>query len=646
MPKLFQRMLLIFSLIFGVSILVISCAAGWFSYKNLINEYRSKGIAIAQGLADSSVDTILNSDPSSLQALINQFKDIEGVAYIMVETHQNKHYEVIAHTFIPEIPSTLLNHTHSNPIKRFDISSFHPFFLPEIGSVIHISMPILEGEIGHIYIGMALKPIYIKTLEAFLKVALLCILVSVVSLFVVYWMLQKIAQPLKTFTQLSKKLVDQNFTFNTDQAANLHLLTSTKDEIGELALSFEQMQTQLQNYLVELEQSTAEREKIQNELRIAASIQLEMLPQHPSLELPHSSFFGLLKPAKDISGDFYNIVHLEHLDRVYFIVGDVAGKGITASLVMAKCATLFKALLQQSLSPEQLITSLNKQLCENNSNSMFTTVFLGYLHTPTGELTYCNAGHPNPFLINAEGVISELESTENIPLGIEPTYSYASKTITLPSQSTCILYTDGVQEAEKEDHEEFGFDRLKAVLKRTVGDSPETICNTIQQEVLSYSNTMPQHDDITLLGFQWKEPEHRLPNPLSVFFQNDINELVKVQQVLDQCAEVFSLSTKAHMNLNLILEELISNIIFYAYTDHEPHVIYLNLSFEAGSIKGVIQDDGIAFNPLEAPKVDTSTTLEEKNIGGLGIHLIRNMTKELSYKRQDPYNFLEFSLDA
>ena len=167
----------------------------------------------------------------------------------------------------------------------------------------------------------------------------------------------------------------------------------------------------------------------------------------------------------------------------------------------------------------------------------------------------------------------------------------------------------------------------------------ENIRNNIIDKI--YKTKTELKIDIAFLLVQWKPQTIEITNRLSVHFKNDISEINKLHKVVEIFAGANSLTEKIQMNINLVLEELISNIIFYGYEDHEDHLIYVHFMVEDEKLTALIEDDAKAFNPLEAPEVDVDTLLDDKPVGGLGIHFVKTLMDELSYERIDNKNTLK-----
>ena len=279
-----------------------------------------------------------------------------------------------------------------------------------------------------------------------------------------------------------------------------------KDEIHQLRDSFEEMQHSLSKYVSQLQDTTRQKAAMESELNIAKSIQMSMLPKTfpPYPERKDIDIYGMLTPAKAVGGDLYDF-YINN-NRLYFCVGDVSGKGIPASLVMAVTRSLCRNISTHVPAPNQVVYALNKALTEGNDTNMFVTVFVGVLHLDTGLLYYCNAGHDAPILI--DGSHQDFFPVDsNIPLGIQPDWEYSLQEMTIGSGNTIFLYTDGLTEAEKKDHEQFGRERMIETLQSSDINHPEAIINDMKKAIHTFVGDAEQSDDLTMLAIRYVQTQ-------------------------------------------------------------------------------------------------------------------------------------------
>ena len=273
------------------------------------------------------------------------------------------------------------------------------------------------------------------------------------------------------------------------------------DEVAYLRDSFDTMQQSLTQYVEELKTTTAAKALMQSELNVARNIQMSMLPKtFPAFpNRKDIDLYATLTPAKAVGGDLYDFFIRD--EKLFFCIGDVSGKGVPASLVMAVSRTLFRNIAAHTSEPHRIVETMNINICEGNDNCMFVTLFVGVLDLPTGHLCYCNAGHDAPFV---QGTQTDCKS--NLPIGVDPDLNYSDQELNMVPGSMLFLYTDGLTEAENASHKLFGKERVAAVVSTFTG-SPQQLVETMTDAVLQFAGETEQHDDLTLFALQYKKEE-------------------------------------------------------------------------------------------------------------------------------------------
>ena len=241
-----------------------------------------------------------------------------------------------------------------------------------------------------------------------------------------------------------------------------------------------------------IEETTAAKERIESELRIARDIQMSMVPStFPEDE--GLDIYASMTPAKEVGGDLYDYVLLDK--KLYFALGDVSGKGVPASLFMAQATRLFRTLAKQNLLPAEICTRMNDELAEDNEQGMFVTMFIGLVDLQSGHLDFSNAGH-NPPVINNDHF---LEMEPNAPIGLWPGLEYVGEEIDNIHNTPIFIYTDGLNEAENAAQEQFGDDHLLQILKETPYQSARQTIELLQEEVARHVAGADPSDDLTML---------------------------------------------------------------------------------------------------------------------------------------------------
>ena len=275
------------------------------------------------------------------------------------------------------------------------------------------------------------------------------------------------------------------------------------DEIRLLRDSFEDMQRSLTEYIDNLKTTTASKAAIENELRVAHDIQMSMLPKTfpPYPERDDIDIYGSLTPAKDVGGDLFDFYIRD--EQLFFCIGDVSGKGVPASLVMAVTRSLFRNISAHTAKPDHIMIALNNALSEGNETNMFVTAFVGVLNLDNGLLNYCNAGHDAPLMI--ADTVGELPVDPNLPLGIMAGWQFTQQQVTVTPQTTIFLYTDGLNEAEDIDHELFGLHRIVDVARQhSPADTTTNLITSMSRAVGTFVGDAEQSDDLTMLAIKYK----------------------------------------------------------------------------------------------------------------------------------------------
>jgi Serine phosphatase RsbU, regulator of sigma subunit len=280
------------------------------------------------------------------------------------------------------------------------------------------------------------------------------------------------------------------------------LEVKTGDEIEQLASTFNKMAADLKNYIRNLAETTAEKERFASELRVAHEIQMSFLKKifPPFPERSDISLYAALEPAREVGGDLYDFTLLDG-NRLVFYIGDVSDKGVPASLVMAMTMTLMKRASQQpGITPAGILRQVNYALAEDNVNAMFVTLFIGILDLQTGELTFSNAGHNPPLILAADGQCRYLPLPDGLVLGVMTDAEYSDDSVRLGAGDMIVTYTDGVTEAMNPQRALYSEEHLQAALTALAGRDVEDTVSAIFASVREHAAGAPQSDDIAVLA--------------------------------------------------------------------------------------------------------------------------------------------------
>jgi sigma-B regulation protein RsbU (phosphoserine phosphatase) len=314
-----------------------------------------------------------------------------------------------------------------------------------------------------------------------------------------YLLARQLTRPISTLMESAHAIGSGHL----DNKIHLH----TGDELEQLANTVNQMADDLKRYIKNLNQAASDRQRVEAELRTAAAIQADMLPK----EITGRSdidICAVMKPAREVGGDLYDYVFIDPT-HLFFVIGDVSGKGIPAALFMATAKTLMRGFARNALSPAEILQQTNNYLEEENDNCMFITVCCGLLDCVTGEVVCCNAGHNLPVYLHADGNSSLLKLPAGFPLGPfhqDTPEFYTEERLQLKPGDALVLYTDGITEAMNADHEQFGSGRLQLALSAAApGKGPlkktmDSMLNIVKEHV----GDARQSDDLTVLMVQYK----------------------------------------------------------------------------------------------------------------------------------------------
>lgn len=389
----------------------------------------------------------------------------------------------------------------------------------------------------------------------------------------------------------------------------------------------------------ELGEITAVKERMENELEIAKGIQMSMIPKiFPSYpERGDIDIFASIVPAKEVGGDLFDFFIMD--EKLYFCIGDVSGKGVPASLVMAVTRSLFRTLAAHEKSPGRIVTAMNESMSDMNESTMFVTFFCGVLDMKTGHLRYCNAGHNAPVLLNTAK--TPLPVVSNVPLGIVAGTAFQEQETDLKYDDTLFLYTDGVTEAENAKHELFGEERMINALSELKGSKAHL--EEMQKAISDFVGNAPQSDDITMLFIHYLNEETPDTSERHLLIHNDIQQIPQLADFVETIAEEKHLDHSLTLSLNLALEEAVTNVIMYAYPEGTDGLVDIEAIIREHSLSFVISDSGQPFDPTAQPDADVSQSIENRQVGGLGIYLVRSIMDNVSYERNGGKNILSMT---
>lgn len=390
--------------------------------------------------------------------------------------------------------------------------------------------------------------------------------------------------------------------------------------------------------LKHLREANTERERIEGELRVASRIQQSMLPPG-RLHRDDMDICGLQVPAREVGGDLFDYFIRD--EKLFFCIGDVSGKGTPSALLMAMTHALFRAMSAHESNPAHIMQSVNEATCRDNGTNMFVTFFLGVLDLPTGHLRYCNAGHDRPITINNDGLHQE-ECVAHLPIGVFDDVKYGVQELQIPPGSTIFLYTDGLTEAMNEKHELYGIKRVVSLLEKDPVKemTPERLVESVVADVHSFTGNAEQSDDLTMLVIHYAPKKFESILTERLVMKNNIGEMSHFSNFIKSVTERLKIAEPLAREIRLAVEEAVVNVMEYAYPNGTGGNVTVDMMSDGDLLKVKITDNGMPFDPTEKERADTTLSAEERQIGGLGILLVREMMDSINYERKNGQNIL------
>ena len=395
---------------------------------------------------------------------------------------------------------------------------------------------------------------------------------------------------------------------------------------------------QFNKYVRRLHRSRVSQERTDSELRIAQNIQSEMLPSQ-DISRPDIDVSGKQITALEVGGDLYDYFIRD--EKLYFCIGDVSGKGVPSSLVMAVVHSFFRSQAQRESNPANIMQVINETACESNETNMFVTLFIGVLDLPTGRLRYCNAGHDAPLLIGDD--VKPLPVKANLPVGLFEDFKYSQQLEQLNDGTTLFLYTDGLTEANNPERKLFGLPRIIEVAQSCMrcGEiMPAQVLDSMLEAVHRFENNASQSDDLTMLALHYCQPKEKEVLYESLTLENNIHQVPRLNSFVKTVSNQLNLDTSLTSQLTLAVEEAVVNVMSYAYPLGTKGDIIIEAKASEQWLKFIITDQGKAFDPTQAGNADTTLNAEDRPIGGLGILLVQQLMDSINYERIDGKNVL------
>ncbi|MCQ2388840.1 MAG: SpoIIE family protein phosphatase [Kiritimatiellae bacterium] len=394
----------------------------------------------------------------------------------------------------------------------------------------------------------------------------------------------------------------------------------------------------------------AENRRNAEDLTMAHSIQRTALPVifPPYPRDLKMDVFARMDPARDVGGDFYDFYYVGD-NRLALIVADVSGKGVPAAMFMMKAKTLLKSCVMSMSDLADAVAETNARLCEGNEAEMFVTCWVGVLDEDTGELSYVNAGHNAPYVRHQDGTLTPVDAVSGLFLGAMDGVVYKVNKTKLVPGDLLFLYTDGVTEANNVTHEMFGESRLEEVLRgecvcgmRHFNPQPgklappQDVCQFVRSAVDAFAGSASQFDDITMLALRYRGR----PEICGTEESATLESMPKISAFAEAKLEEFGCPHDAKSDMLVALDEILTNVCSYSGS---PRVsLQIELARDPKAARFTVIDSGSPWNPLEHLDPDITLSADEREIGGLGILMVKKLMDDVSYRFEDGFNKFSF----
>ena len=470
--------------------------------------------------------------------------------------------------------------------------------------------------------------------SALMSVNIVIIILVILSAFAsFYFEWKRVIIPIQTLNNETKQIVN-----NLESGIKPEINIKTGNEIEELSNSFSQMYGEIHDYIDRLSIVTSEKERIGAELDVAAKIQASMLPCifPPFPNRKEFEIFAMMNPAKEVGGDFYDFFMVDN-DHLAIVVADVSGKGVPAALFMVIGKTLIKDHTAFHSDLGDVFTEVNDILCASNSEEMFITAFEGVLNIHTGEFRYVNAGHEIPFICEKGEVYKPFPVKAGFVLAGMDGLHYKGGSITLKPGDKLFQYTDGVTEATDSTNKLFGMDNLQKTLVKNSNKSMHELLAAVKESIDAFVGDAPQFDDITMLGLEYKGDKNMLEKTLDATIEN----IDPITDFINEQLELSSCPLKVITQIDVAIDEIFSNIARYAYQSKVGKAtVQIEIFEDPKSVAITFIDSGIQFNPLDLKDPDISAKAEVREVGGLGVYIVKKSMDKVTYEYQDGKNIL------
>jgi sigma-B regulation protein RsbU (phosphoserine phosphatase) len=345
-----------------------------------------------------------------------------------------------------------------------------------------------------------------------------------------------------------------------------------------------------------------------------------------------------MHPAREVGGDFYDFFFVDR-DRIAMVIADVSGKGIPAALFMMRAKTAIRGLAEAGRDPAEILERANSMLCEGNEAEMFVTVWLGIADLRTGQVKCANAGHEYPAVMRAGGGYELLKDKHGLALAAMDGMKYKEYELQLNPGDRLFVYTDGVPEAINDAMEQYGTARMLRALDAAGDGTLQAALSAVQTDLAAYVGDRDQFDDITMLNFAYRGSGKAVDGTDTLKIEARTENLEQVLAFIERNLEAADCPVKAQTQICVAAEEIFVNIASYAYTPETGDAV-ISMSTGDGTAEIVFRDRGMPFDPLAKPDPDVTLAARDRQIGGLGIYMVKKSMDEVLYRYENGENVL------
>lgn len=495
----------------------------------------------------------------------------------------------------------------------------------------------IGGVLAHVFVDISMDSVMQDRYRYLIHLCfiLMAVTTGLILLFI-YVVNHAVVNPVNSLSIAAASYVsDKTQRDHSEMSSIEKLQITTGDEIENLSTALKQMEREIGGYIENLTAVTAEKERIGAELNVANHIQASMLPCiFPAFpERTELDIYASMIPAKEVGGDFYDFFLIDD-DRLAVVMADVSGKGVPAALFMVITKILLKNVAQTGLSPKSVLEKVNSQLCVGNDEEMFVTVWLGILEISSGKMLCANAGHEYPSIKRANGNYELIKDKHGFVLAGMEGSRYQEYELEMNPGDKLFLYTDGVAEATDVHNELYGTDRMIEALNRSKDESCEMLLRNIKQDIDRFVGEAPQFDDITMLSLELRPRNVSGMRKLKVVPTLEATE--EITAFVEGILEESEVPMKVVMKMNIVVDEIFSNIVRYSNASDAT----VSVSVENGQIILRFADNGLPYDPTQKEDPNITLIAEEREIGGLGLFMVKKSVDKIEYQYRDELNIL------